>query len=149
MMSTGGELSPQKYYERDYIESLRAQYGQLGDLKPDAATILRLSKDDKWVKVGQSIFSSNCVACHGADASGVAGPNLTDEYYLHVKKIEDIADVVKNGRKNGAMPSWANRLQPVEQVLVASYVASIRGKNLPSVGGRPAEGQKIAPWADK
>jgi cytochrome c oxidase cbb3-type subunit 3 len=44
------------------------------------------------------------------------------------------------------MPAWKNDLLPVEQVIVSAYVASLRGKNLPSVGGRPAEGDKIAPW---
>ena len=53
-------------------------------------------------------------------------------------------DVVTHGRKNGAMPAWGNRLSPNEIVLVASYVASVRGKNL---SGRPHEGQLIAPWS--
>jgi hypothetical protein len=79
----------------------------------------------------------------------MTGPNLTDENYLNVTKIEDIADVVTNGRKNGAMPAWKNELLPVEQVLVSAYVVSLRGKNLPSVGGRGKEGDIIAPWPEK
>jgi cytochrome c oxidase cbb3-type subunit 3 len=146
-MILGGEfMAPSGFYERDSIEMMKLQYGQLGNVKPDAVTLLRLGADPKWNKVGASIFASNCTSCHGIDGSGMAGPNLTDDYYIHVRKIEDIHDVITNGRKNGAMPAWGNRLMPVERVLVASYVASLRGKNLPSVGGRPAEGQLIPPW---
>jgi cytochrome c oxidase cbb3-type subunit 3 len=147
MVATDGQLSAEAFYERDFTEALKAQYGQLGEVKPDAETLLKLSHDEKWLKVGQSIYQSNCVSCHGIDASGVAGPNLTDESYLHVRNVTDIADVVVNGRKNGAMPAWGQRLLPVEQVLVSSYVASLRGKNLPSAAGRSAEGQTIAPWS--
>lgn len=143
---SGGGMGAENYYQHDYTDSLKAQYGQLGDVRPDAATLVRLSHDEKWLKVGQSIFQSNCVTCHGADASGMAGPNLTDDAFLHVRQIEDLGDVIAKGRANGAMPAWGQRLLPVEQVLVASYVASLRGKNLPSASGRPAEGQQIAPW---
>ncbi len=148
MFAGGDSLSPAAFYTRDATEQLKEQYGQLAGVKPDAASLLKLAKDEKWSRVGKSIFESNCTSCHGIDGSGMTGPNLTDDSYLWVKKIEDIADVVANGRKNGAMPAWNQRLQPVEQVLVASYVASLRGKNLKSMGGRPAEGEKPAPWSE-
>ena len=149
MLITRDELSPEAFYARDFTESLKAQYGQLAGAQPDAATLMKLAKDAKWNGVGQSIFQTNCVSCHGTDASGVAAPNLTDEAFLHVKKIEDLFDVIEKGRNNGAMPAWNQRLQPVEQILVAAYVASLRGQNRPSLGNRPAEGSPIPPWPDK
>jgi cytochrome c oxidase cbb3-type subunit 3 len=145
---TGRQMSAEAFYEADYTESLKAQYGTLGELKPDADTLVKFAHDEKWVKVGGSIFQSNCVSCHGSDASGGAGPNLTDQTFVHIRTITDIADVITHGRANGAMPAWGQRLLPVEQVLVSSYVASLRGKNLPSAAGRPAEGQTIAPWPE-
>lgn len=148
MFAGGEQLSPATFYARDATEQLRSQYGQLGDVKPDAKSILRLAHDEKWLRVGESIFKSNCVSCHGVDGSGMTGPNLTDEAYIHVTKVEDLADVVIKGRKNGAMPAWNQRLQPVEQVLVTAYVASLRGKNLKSMSGRPAEGNAPAPWTE-
>ena len=145
-LMTGRQLSAEAFYEHDYTESLKAQYGQLGELQPDAATLVKFSKDEKWLKVGAAVFQGNCVSCHGSDASGIAGPNLTDESFVHIAAITDIADVVSKGRNNGAMPAWGQRMLPVEQVLVSAYVASLRGKDLPSAGGRPAEGRAIAPW---
>lgn len=149
MFAGGDQLSPEAFYRRDATEQLKQQYGQLAGVKPDAPTLIRLSKDEKWVRVGESIFKANCASCHGIDASGMTAPNLTDDSFIHIKKVEDTADVVINGRKNGAMPAWSQRLQPVEQVLVSAYVVSRRGKNLPSMGGRPAEGEKIDPWPDE
>ena len=149
MFTTRGEMSPEAFYARDFTDALKAQYGQLAGAQPDEATLLKLARDEKWNGVGKSIFETNCVSCHGTDASGVAAPNLTDEAFLHIKKVEDIHDVIANGRKNGAMPAWNQRLQPVEQILVSSYVASLRGQNRPSLGNRPAEGAAIAPWAEK
>ncbi len=141
-----GTFSPVSLYKQDYIESMKLQYGQLGDVKPDTATLLKLMKDDKWNRVGQSIFATNCTSCHGPDGSGLSAPNLTDDYYINVRKLDDFPDVITNGRKNGAMPAWGTRLQPVEIVLAASYVASLRGQNLASKGGRPKEGDLISPW---
>ena len=79
--------------------------------------------------------------------AGLTGPNLTDESYIHVKRIEDVVDVIAAGRANGAMPAWNNRLQPKEITLVTAFVASLRGTNAP--GGREAQGQPIAPWSEK
>jgi len=72
------------------------------------------------------------------------GPNLTDENWKNVQKIADIPQVIMNGAAAGAMPAWKTRLHPNEVVLVAAYVASLRGKNLP--GPRGPEGTAIAPW---
>ena len=96
--------------------------------------------------VGGAIFQGNCAACHGLDGAGLTGPNLTDESYIHVQKIGDLVDVISKGRNNGAMPAWENRLEPRQVALLATYVASLRGKNRP---GREAQGNLIAPWSEK
>lgn len=144
-----GGLSAEAFYATDSVEMMKQQYGQLGDVRGDEPTLVKLMHDEKWNKVGATIYQSNCVTCHGVDASGIAGPNLTDDSYINVKTLPDIYDVVNKGRKNGAMPAWGERLLPVERVLVSAYVASLRGQNKPSVGGRPAEGSVIAPWPEK
>jgi cytochrome c oxidase cbb3-type subunit 3 len=139
---TGAQLSPVGQYDRAALAELKNAGGLL---KPDAATLVQLMKDDDSMKAGAAIFATNCVACHNRDASGLIGPNLTDELYIHVRKIEDIPDVVTKGRKSktAEMPSWANRLSPNEIVQVSSYVASLRGLNRP---GKAPEGKAIAPW---
>jgi cytochrome c oxidase cbb3-type subunit III len=140
--TSGRTLAAQ--YEVGMAENMKLQFGELGDLEPDEATIVKYMGEPQWLKVGQATFITNCVSCHGREGEGVSAPNMTDDHFLHVKQIADIASVIKNGAKNGAMPAWGNRLHPNEVVLAASYVAALRGKNLPSA--RPAEGEVIPPW---
>ncbi len=119
-------------------------FGEIGNLEGDEASILKLMGEEKWLKVGQSVFARNCTQCHGAEGGGINGVNLTDDSYKNVKKLADIFTVVTNGVVDKGMPTWNNRLQKNERVVVAAYVASLRGKNV--AGGKPAEGDKIAPW---
>lgn len=132
-------------YDMALDASMRKQFETLGDLKPDAATIVKFSQDDSWRKVGASVFRANCVSCHGRNAEGQVGPNLTDEYYKNVRQVEDIAKVIIKGAGNGAMPAWSTRLNETEIVLVSAYVASLRGQNVP---GKNPDGIEIAPWPE-
>jgi cytochrome c oxidase cbb3-type subunit 3 len=141
----GPHMSAAGAYEEAVLEQMKHSGAPL---KADAPTLLKLMKDPDSLQTGTAIFQANCIACHNREGQGLIGPNLTDDYYINVNKIEDIPDVVTKGRKNGAMPSWANRLSPNEIVQVSAYVASLRGRNLPS--GNPAleatKGKLIPPW---
>jgi cytochrome c oxidase cbb3-type subunit 3 len=142
----GSQSSPQGFYERELTAEMERQFATMGDIKSDPASLITLAHDEKLLKVGRAIFQTNCAACHGQNGAGLTGPNLTDEAYVHVKRIEDIADVIASGRNNGAMPAWNNRLQPKEVTLVTAFVASLRGTH---VSGREPQGQAIAPWSEK
>ena len=107
---------------------------------------MSLQKNEQMLRLGASIFQTNCVSCHGRHAEGMSCPNLTDNYYIHVKTIEDFVDVITKGRNNGAMPTWGNRLSPNEIIAVAAYVASLRNTNYP--GGRNAEGTVPPQWSE-
>ena len=136
--------TPQDQYDEELAANLRLQFAEIGELEPTTETLVKYMHDAKWLKVGQMVFKQNCTNCHGADGSGVVGPNLTDEYYKHVKKLDDIPRVIANGAANGAMPAWKTRLHPNEIVLVACYVASLRGQDLPSMSN--IKGEIIPPW---
>jgi len=118
-------------------------FGTYGELEPNEATILRMMGDQKMLDVAKGIFIGNCAVCHRADASGDVGVNLTDEVYKNVKVLGDVFTTITKGANLGAMPAWEQRLSKNERVIVAAYVASLRGKNLP---GRAPEGEKIPPW---
>lgn len=144
VLFAAGALSPNAEYERAAIANLKKKFGEIGTLEPDAATLVQYMNEPEWLQVGATVYRANCVTCHGLDAEGNSGPNLTDDAYLNVKSIEDIATVVRDGAKAGAMPAWGNRLHPNEVVLVSSYIASMRGTNVP--GGKAAEGDVPEPW---
>jgi cytochrome c oxidase cbb3-type subunit 3 len=123
---------------------VKRRFSELGDLKGDSETVVRMMNEPQWLLVGASVFKAQCVSCHGSDGSGLVGPNLTDQFYKNVKAVEDLPKVIADGAANGAMPAWKTRLHPNEVILVSSYVASLRGQNLP--GRRGTEGEQIPPW---
>ena len=131
-------------FEVAEAENMRLQFAEIGELKPDAPTLVKFSNDDRWVLFGQSVFKQHCVACHGTLAQGGVGPNLTDEHFKNIRTIEDILRVINNGAGAGAMPAWQNRLDENERILVSAYVASLRGTNVD--GGKAPDGQLIDPW---
>jgi len=130
-------------WEEEVAEVNKVVFAKLGNLKPDQETMLSLAGDSDWMRVGESLFRSNCIACHGRQGQGDVGPNLTDDSYKNIKVITDIPRVIREGANNQAMPAWRARLNENEIILVGSYVASLRGKN---VTGRAPEGEVIPAW---
>jgi cytochrome c oxidase cbb3-type subunit 3 len=133
-------------YESAKAENLRLRFAEIGELKGDEATLIQYlqPENQEWLAIGQTVYRTNCQSCHAANGSGLVGPNLTDEYYKSVEKLDDLVTVIADGAGNGAMPAWRNRLHPNELLLVSAYVASLRGQNLPS--SRSVEGKEIPPW---
>ena len=87
---------------------------------------------------GDSIFHSkgNCYACHGANAQGAVGPNLTDAEWIHsdgsydaiVKQVT--TGVPQNESKSGIMmpPKGGSSITDDEGKAVAAYVYSLSHK---------------------
>jgi cytochrome c oxidase cbb3-type subunit 3 len=134
-------------YDRELAVNTRLQFKDIGDLQPNEATLVEYLHKPSWLKVGQVVFKTNCISCHGRDGEGKVGPNLTDDFYKNLRNIEGIAKVIAGGAGNGAMPAWANRLHPNEVVLVSAYVASLRGTQ-PSGEAKGPEGSEIPPWPE-
>jgi len=133
-------------YDNAVTANLLLQFEDIGMLTPDEPTILTYMQEDDWLLFGKQTFAGNCVSCHGKNGEGLVGPNMTDDQYKNVTTLGDIGKVIQNGAANGAMPAWNNRLHPNEIVMVAAYVASLRGQNLS--GPRAPEGETIPPWPD-
>ena len=133
-------------YQVDKTEQITRQFAQLGSLTPDQPTVLRMMRKEnqKWLDIARTLFTTNCQQCHGAAGQGVIGPNMTDDAYKNVKVLGDIPKVIAAGAAGGAMPPWKGKLNDNQIVLLSAYVATMRGKNLPST--RAAEGEVIPPW---
>lgn len=85
---------------------------------------------------GKAIFAEQCVACHGETGKGnreLGAPNLTDAIWLFGKQRADIVYTIVNAR-NGRMPAWKTRLDPVTIKQLAIYVHSLGG-------GEPAQAE--------
>ncbi|MEZ7513892.1 cbb3-type cytochrome c oxidase N-terminal domain-containing protein [Flavobacterium frigidarium] len=90
-------------------------------------TLLREPAD---LAEGKTIFTTNCAACHRADAGGQIGPNLTDDHWILGGGIKNIFHTLVNGGRDGkGMISWKGTLKPKEMQKVASYIISLKGSN--------------------
>jgi cytochrome c oxidase cbb3-type subunit 3 len=80
-------------------------------------------------KRGKALFEANCSVCHSADAKGnrtVGAPNLTDPIWLYGGDRATLVYTVTNARQ-GVMPAWHARLDPVTIKMLAAYVHSLGG----------------------
>jgi cytochrome c oxidase cbb3-type subunit III len=87
----------------------------------------------------KEIFNAKCWACHGKLGEGGAGPNLTDDYWLHKGSLNDIYNTIKVGYADKGMQSWANDFTPKQMSYLASYIKLMRGTNPPNA--KPAQGE--------
>lgn len=99
-----------------------------------------LLKETAALAEGATIFKNNCVACHGDKAQGIAGPNLTDEFWIHGGGIKNVFHTITEGVPGKVMISWKEKLTPLQIEKVASYVLSLYGTNPP--GGLAPQGDK-------
>ncbi|WP_214070107.1 cbb3-type cytochrome c oxidase N-terminal domain-containing protein [Mucilaginibacter sp. dw_454] len=90
---------------------------------------VKLVKDPAVLAAGQAVFKQNCVACHGDHAQGMVGPNLTDDFWLHGHKVNDLFKTVKYGVLAKGMPTWEKVLSPGQISAVVNYVKSLHGTN--------------------
>jgi cytochrome c oxidase cbb3-type subunit III len=135
-------------YDRHVAQVMLERFGDIGVLEATEEQLLAAMYDpefDKYLKVGESTFKTNCVQCHGVAGEGGVGPNMTDDHYKTIKELTDIVRVIENGAANGAMPPWKTRFShPNVTILTAAYVAKMRGTNV--AGGKSPEGTVIPPW---
>ncbi len=111
-------------YEREMAE-FRAAHPAVK--APDPAALLAAVANADEVKEGKAIFTKNCTACHGPDGGGIIGPNLTDDYWIHGGKIEEIGATVTAGVLAKGMPTWGKILKPKEVEEVVAYVWTLHG----------------------
>jgi cytochrome c oxidase cbb3-type subunit 3 len=94
--------------------------------------------DAAGISAGKGLYTSNCVACHGAAGEGGVGPNLTDDYWLHGGSINDIFKVIKYGVVEKGMKAWQEDFSANQIAQLSSFIKSIHGTNPP--GGKEKQG---------
>ncbi len=120
-----------------------AQYMKTAPDLMDESKVTLLT-DAPSLAEGKAIFTTNCVACHRADAGGQIGPNLTDDQWILGGGIKNLFHTLENGGRDGkGMISWKGTLKPKEMQKVASYVLSLKGSN--PVNPKAPEGEV---WED-
>lgn len=95
---------------------------------------LEVLTDEASLEAGRLIYTNPaqlCVTCHGANAQGLVGPDLTANYWLHGCDLQSLITSVKSGYPQQGMPPYGsgNRLSDNELQQLASYLISLRGTN--------------------
>jgi cytochrome c oxidase cbb3-type subunit 3 len=119
-----------KGWHANYADEMAAaekKYAASRATRPAPAddVLLAMAGDPAAVESGKVVFMKNCMPCHRADAGGVIGPNLTDEYWIHGGKPGDIHRVITAGVLDKGMPAWGAVLKPEEVEHVTAYVLSV------------------------
>lgn len=90
---------------------------------------LKPSSDAAVVDEGRRIFGTSCAPCHRADAGGLVGPNLCDNYWIHGSNYVDNLRTIINGVPAKGMLTWRGILNPNQIQAVGSYIYTLRGSN--------------------
>jgi cytochrome c oxidase cbb3-type subunit 3 len=126
-----GEYDQKKEFETEMTEARIAieEYKKTAPDVMDKEKVTLLT-DAASIAQGKTIFTTNCVACHRADAGGQIGPNLTDAMWINGGGIKNVFNVLMEGGRDGkGMISWKATIKPSDLQKVASYVLSLQGSN--------------------
>jgi cytochrome c oxidase cbb3-type subunit III len=107
---------------------------------PSAERRNPLASDPTAIAEGKKLFvSMNCAGCHGYDAKGGMGPNLTDTYWRYGGTPERVYETILNGRPQG-MPAWGIAMPPQHIWQLVAYIQSLGGMIPPSRAQAAAQG---------
>ncbi|NDW07689.1 cytochrome-c oxidase, cbb3-type subunit III [Jiella pacifica] len=107
--------------ERDQVVNVANYVYSLSH--PEYSTAANIDR----IEAGHEVFMATCAACHSDDARGsreMGAPNLTDKAWIYGGDLQTIISSVHGGRQ-GHMPTWEERLTPVEIKILALYVHSL------------------------
>lgn len=108
-----------------------------GDHEPGHASVT----DTSSVALGRSLFRTHCATCHGIDARGGRGPDLTLGEFAHGETEADLVATIIGGVPGTEMPP-ADGLSEDEAVTIVAYLRSVGGA-AEIVPGRAAAGAGI------
>jgi cytochrome c oxidase cbb3-type subunit III len=112
-------------FGRDAILDSRA----INDVVSHVRLLARLERPSTAAGRGAAVYAAQCASCHGPDGKGdrsVGAPNLTDAVWLYGNDRASLTATVHKPR-NGVMPRWGDRLDPVTIKMLAAYVHSRGG----------------------
>lgn len=116
--------------EAEYNKSIAAakiakeEYAKKSASNVDENSVTMLT-DIADIEKGKKIFGELCATCHGKEAAGNAGPNLTDSYWLHGGSLKDVFSSIKYGWEDKGMIAWQSQLSPIEIHQVASFIKTL------------------------
>jgi cytochrome c oxidase cbb3-type subunit III len=140
---SGNGTSIAEAYAAEMAEARQAAAKQAAAQPVTEQGLEKFMQDEAMMGDARAIFEQRCKICHGDHAQGLIGPNLTDGYWIHGKgTLLDIYNVINQGVPEKGMPPWGLQLSPTQVRMMAAFVGTLRGKNLP---GKAPEGNPVTP----
>lgn len=125
--------------EQEIVAAMaKIETAKLTAAKLDDATLWKMSRTAAFVEAGQSIYNTNCSACHLPSLRGkgenptAIGPDLTDTAWLHGGKPTDVYALIEKGVLAKGMPSWGPVLGGKKISEVTAYILSKHKEGEPS-----------------
>ena len=112
--------------ESQMVQEEKVAQAKYGHIYTELASkpIEELLQDEKALQIGQRIFLTNCIACHGSDGGGSKGyPNLTDGDWLYGNSPEQVKHSIAQGRQ-GVMPPFGPALGEQGVTDITAYIRS-------------------------
>jgi mono/diheme cytochrome c family protein len=82
---------------------------------------------------GKKLYDTQgCVACHGNNARGAVGPDLTDDEWLRAPSDEMIFNVIKNGRSGTLMSPFRDAMSDEQIWKLVTYLRDENRKRKPA-----------------
>ena len=112
------------------------EYAQwIVEKKSEAAAIAALADEEfsmqDLLARGETVYQSNCMACHGATGAGVPGafPAMTGSPIVNGDIVEHV-NVVMNGRAGTAMAAYKGQLSDVDLAAVITFERNSLGNSM-------------------
>lgn len=112
--------------EAEFARSKQAKQAGLAAGQPaegKAPAAATAGKEDT-AAIGKKEYAERCAACHGADAKGGIGPDLTRKEFSFGRNAAAIAASITNGRPGG-MPSFKSDLSHEKVEALVKYILSL------------------------
>lgn len=95
------------------------------------------------ITLGASVYKGKCAVCHGNDAQGVVGPNLTDKFWIHGGSDASILKTISEGAAAKGMPAWKGIVSDKNIIGLVAYIQSLQGSN--PAGAKEPQGEEYIP----
>lgn len=82
-------------------------------------------KTAQSIAEGKKLYEKNCILCHGESGKGGAGPDLTDEVWIHGNSDGEIFNAITTGAQGTAMRSFKNELSEKARWHLVNYLVSL------------------------
>lgn len=92
---------------------------------PAAAPLVhKEGKKEDYIAMGKAEYAARCAVCHGPEAKGGIGPDLTRKEYKYGRTEQAIIESISEGRPDG-MPPFKNELSHEKIEGLVAYVLSL------------------------